>query len=263
MRLNLFFDIDDTVASSANRHARETAGNAQAQIQQRIGNNLIISRKQHLLTHLLAQRQSHFYAVTARDLANIHNIAPLFAPFLAQSATPHIHLIANFGAIQAKLRASAPHPDQIELFDLQNQPSAAPFQAALTALSAQFQRVEIKSDNHIPCYLKIKDDTLADATLRARLAEQLAQWRDFALRKVRNGYYVLIPHAYTKEHRVAQILQQLPPNSLNIGFGNATSDLPFMLLMDYLITPCQTNPQIHRLLQHTRPEQHFQEDLYR
>lgn len=263
MRLNLFFDIDDTVASSANRHARETAGNAQAQIQQRIGDNLIISRKQHLLTRLLAQRQSHFYTVTARDLANIHNIAPLFAPFLAQSATPHIHVIADFGAIQAKLRPSAANQEQIELFDIRNHSTEADFQAALTMLRPLFARAEQKTDNQIPCYIKIKDDSLTDAELRRRLAAPQSQLADFALRKVRNGYYVLIPHAYTKEHRVAQILQQQPPDSLNIGFGNATSDLPFMLLMDYLITPSQTNPQIHRLLQHTRPEQHFQEDLYR
>ena len=137
------------------------------------------------------------------------------------------------------------------------------FQAALTAHAPQFNRVELKTDQHIPCYIKIIDDTLADPVLRARLIAQQSQHPDFALRKVRNGYYVLIPYAYTKEHRVAQILQRIPPASLNIGLGNATSDLPFMLLMDYFIAPSQTNPQIHRLLQHTRPEQHFQETLYR
>lgn len=258
MQLDLFFDIDDTIASSPARHARETHN---APISQHIGEHLIISQKQHRIIQLLAQNPSHFYAVTARDLANIHPIAPLFAPFLAQSATPYIHLVANFGAIQAKLRASA--ADTIEIFDIQTHPTAANFQAALTALAPQFNRVELKTDQHIPCYIKIIDDTLADPALRACLIAQQSQHPDFALRKVRNGYYVLIPHAYTKEHRVAQILQRIPPASLNIGLGNATSDLPFMLLMDYFIAPSQTNPQIHRLLQHTRPEQHFQETLYR
>lgn len=253
-----FVDLDDTIVSSPKRlQMKNCAINAE-------DGTLANSNKQRAFLSLILN-QGEPIAVTARD----HKAFLEVDEFLPYSLAPVA--IINYGAaiiyaennkddnpiwkldlkyhngIEAKFKEIIGY-GRLEVMSLLKQ--------ELEGISKEFGvevsvKVDIIDNVPVPCYIKIQtsdQDVINSNQFRRKMYEfwvkHTSLLQHFDLHRTQKGV-VLVPLLNTKFTAVKILmeeLKQINPDIMTIGAGNDTSDLPFLMLMDYSVLANEVKP---------------------
>jgi hypothetical protein len=112
--------------------------------------------------------------------------------------------------------------------------------AMTSALSAEAFRHWVVTENGLPLYIVIKSNTGSEAEL-AEIAERQQGHLPSHWRRHSNGNNLAyMPAWLNKRHAVAYLIEQIrtdAPDTPILGIGDSLSDVGFMDLCDYAITP--------------------------
>lgn len=176
-------------------------------------------------------------AVAAAVRAQAGQLAPVFAALLRRLAlTPGIHLYTDAGTGTGPAAGSA----------------VAPIPNPATESGVRVRMIE---DAGLPVYLSLKAPTAAGlpplSMLQSVLQASVPDPADAAGWRIHhNGHNAaLLPPYACKAQAVRTLMQRLraeDPDAVFIGLGDSLSDLPYLTLCDFAVTPRQS--QIHQAL---------------
>lgn len=186
---------------------------------------------QRLLLTLL--QQATLIPVTGRNTAALGRVQLNFASYR----------ITSHGAMVLD-PAGKPLPDWLALIDGDHgcwrvsMEAAAAWMQQRIAVEQMPLRCRLIEDQGVPVYVSIK----GDAAALSRLAEEIpGVWQGEAVQIHRNGHNMaLLPPFANKARAVRFVMQRLRdmhPDPLFLGVGDSLSDLPFLSLCHYAITP--------------------------
>ena len=226
--LLLFTDLDDTLFTSARKAAPTPAHVPLAYLKDGAPISYASPCQQALLAHW--QAHATMIPVTARNLDAYRRVRISFTA----------HAVINHGGVILLPDGSA---DPAWL--AQSRANAAQSVAGLKALAARLPataalNVRLICDYDIPFYLLMKS-TSADLAPLDDAAGRLRPHLGDAYRLHQNGNNLaVLPAWLDKAHAVAHLLAKYRayhPALVSIGFGDSSSDLPYMRLCDYLLAP--------------------------
>jgi hydroxymethylpyrimidine pyrophosphatase-like HAD family hydrolase len=237
MRLAIFSDLDDTLFQT---EAKCPSTQRSVAALDRQGQALSFhAPAQQALLHLLHPAATQFIPVTGRNSAALARV--ISPQFTGAAITSH----------GAQVLTPAREPDA--LWAAQIAPALtvwsshlAAFTLAAQQLAAQISggRARLIDDADVPVYVSCKGEP---GYLDAVDAALSADWRALGGRLHRNGHNLaLLPPYADKAAAVEFLMQRMMQEGdwLFLGLGDSVTDLPFLRLCDFALTP--RTSQIHQ-----------------
>lgn len=178
--------------------------------------------------------------VTGRNVAALRRVRSMHFPWLRVTSHGALVLDADEKILpswESLLKAELP------VWEARFEEALELAQARIAAEGLAL-RARVIIDQRIPVYVSIK----GDSKQIAMMAESFKPlWRDGVIHRNRHNMALLPPYASKAravEHVMARILEEVGAAPLFVGVGDSVSDVPFLKLCHFAITP--QGSQIHQ-----------------
>ena len=264
-----FTDLDDTLFSSLSRFNELKRALKPDEI---VGGKGVSLGQRTLKTML---NQFYCIPITARDYNNFLEDIEVYDFVKANLA------LINFGAVKLipsnNESFSVDKAYQQDLKDTFETKTGVSISAALSEITSKLKSLFIDSNMKVSmkteefdgetyhCYVKLKmadyrgeriyvrniDCPYVHNLITLLKIENALVGNSIKVLETKNGL-VFIPFVNTKEYAVENIIndiQKIKPDTVTFSAGNDVSDLPFMILTDYMILANETKPKAKKWLQ--------------